>query len=355
MVEFPLNDFDMTPHLVRKSSSAVESPGHSRSPRRRHSKTPAGTPNENMYDLYAICYHHGDDLETGHYTAACKNPYDGHWYKFDDSRVTAVEDEDAYSELVNNTAYMLFYRRKRPNVMHSCSTDDYNGHWALRMPKFVRQKSEVLNELTEVKEENADDQKIDVQNNEPESESDVTAPTNSPLSRSVESLPDDNMNEGPSPVKHVTATVIHNTASIIQSPTLQRPLIVEVNGNNNKTNEDPNENELSTSPEPYIHKDVHVNPKMTPVDSRRPRSVDYPARPATSSASRDTNRNYESSPLVASINGVEYHPTTEELMLSMFQESKYIVPRHGNHITGESHRTGMCISSFKSDLSVRFS
>lgn len=333
MVEFPLNDFDMTPHLVRRNSTGAESPSHSRSPRRRHSKTPTSAPNENMYDLYAICYHHGDDLETGHYTAACKNPYDGHWYKFDDSRVTAVEDEDAYSELVNNTAYMLFYRRKRPNVVHSCSTDDHNGHWALRMPKFVRQKTEVLTELSEVKEENAEDPKIEVQNNEAESESDVTAPTNSPLSRSVESLPDDSMNEVSPPVNQ-TVTVIHS-ASIIQSATLQRPLIVEVNGN--KTNDDPNENDLSASTEPYIHKDVHVNPKMTPVDSRRPRSVDYPARPNAS----DANRNYESSPLVASINGVEYHPTTEELMLSMFQESKYIVPRHQNHMTGESHRTGM--------------
>ncbi|XP_063825287.1 uncharacterized protein LOC135074835 [Ostrinia nubilalis] len=344
MVEFPLNDFDMTPHLVRRNSTGAESPSHSRSPRRRHSKTPAGGPNENMYDLYAICYHHGDDLETGHYTAACKNPYDGHWYKFDDSRVTAVEDEDAYSELVNNTAYMLFYRRKRPNVTHSCSADDHNGHWALRMPKYVRQKPEVL---TEVKEENADDPKIEVQNNEAESESDVTAPTNSPLSRSVESLPDDSMAEPPPPVIQTT-TVVHN-ASIIQSPTLQRPLIVEVNGN--RTNDDPNENDSSASTEPYIHKDVHVNPKMTPVDTRRPRSVDYPAR-GSAAPSRDANRNYESSPLVASINGVEYHPTTEELMLSMFQESKYIVPRHGNHITGESHRTGEKSSVWKTRIST---
>jgi hypothetical protein len=336
MVEFPLNDFDMTPHLVRRNSQVADSPGHSRSPRRRQSKTPISMPQENMYDLYAICYHHGDDLETGHYTAACKNPYDGSWYKFDDSRVTPVEDENAYSELVNNTAYMLFYKRKKPKVTHSYTTDDHNGHWALRMPKFVKQKTEVINELTEVKEENVEDNKIEVQNNEPETESDATAPTNSPLSRSIESLPDDNFVEVSSFIKE-TATIIQS-ASIVQSPALQRPLIVEVNGN--KTNEDPNENEISLSSEPYIHKDVHINPKMTPVDTRRPRSVDYPARSSVTSSGRDSNRNYESSPLVASINGVEYHPTTEELMLSMFQESKYIVPRHGNHITGESHRTG---------------
>ncbi|KAL4712325.1 hypothetical protein ACJJTC_004087 [Scirpophaga incertulas] len=348
MVEFPLNDFDMTPHLVRRGSAVVESPGHSRSPRRRHSKTSNICPQENMYDLYAICYHHGDDLETGHYTAACKNPYDSHWYKFDDSRVTPVDDENAYTELVNNTAYMLFYKRKKAKVTHSYSTDDHNGHWALRMPKFVKQKSEVLNELPEVKEENVDENKIEQLTIEPESESEATAPTNSPLTRSIESLPDDKSIEVPICAKE-TVTIIHNTASIIQSPTLQRPLIVEVNGN--KTNEAPNDNEPIIN-EPYIHKDVHINPKMTPVDSRRPRSVDFPMRSNTSSTSCDANRNYESSPLVASINGVEYHPTTEELMLSMFQESKYIVTRHGNHITGESHPTGEKSSVWKTRIST---
>lgn len=338
MVEFPLNDFDMTPHLAKRDSHSADSPGHSKSPRRRSSKTPTSSPQENVYDLYAICYHHGDDLETGHYTAACKNPYDGHWYKFDDSRVAPVDDENAYSELVNNTAYMLFYKRKKPNVMHTYSSDDHNGHWALRMPKYVRRTSETLTELSEVKEEIVTEAKIeDVI--EPDSESEITAQTHSPsLSGSIASLPDDN-SESKSPVRQ-TALLIHNTASIIQSPTLQRPLIVEINGNSTNDDKSEYENESSVSVEPYIHKDVHVNPKMTPVDSRRPRSVDYPARANSQVTTRDTNRNYESSPLVASINGVEYHPTTEELMLSMLQETKLIVPRHTNHIAGESHLAG---------------
>lgn len=335
MVEFPLNDFDMTPHLAKRDSHSADSPGHSKSPRRRSSKTAASNPLENVYDLYAICYHHGDDLETGHYTAACKNPYDGCWYKFDDSRVTPVDDENAYSELVNNTAYMLFYKRKKPIVTHTYSTDD-NSHWALRMPKYVKRTNETLNELSEVKEEITENAIEAV--TEVDSESEITAPTHthSPsLSRSIASLPDDTES---SPAKQ-TSIIIHNTASIIQSPTLQRPLIIEINGN--RTNDrSENDNESSASNEPYIHKDVHVNPKMTPVDSRRPRSVDYPARASSQPTTRDANRNYESSPLVASINGVEYHPTTEELMLTMLQETKLIVPRHTNHITGESHRPG---------------
>lgn len=343
MVEFPLNDLDMTPHLARRAAAA-ESAGHSRSPRaprsprsprRRPSRVSTTPALDNTYDLYAVCYHHGDDLETGHYTAACKNPYDGQWYKFDDWRVTPVEDENAYSELVNNTAYMLFYKRKKPNVSHSWSADDQSGHWALRMPKYVKRPSETVTELTEVKEE-IEETKIEAPN-EPESESEITPPTHSPsLSRSIASLPDDSMADATCSGNQTTP-VVHNT-TIIQSPTLQRPLIVEVNGNRANVGSSECDNESSVSIEPYIHKDVHVNPKMTPVDTRRPRSVDYPAR--AGSATRDANRNYESSPLVASINGVEYHPTTEDLMLSMFQESKYIVPRHTNHISGESHRTG---------------
>ncbi|KAJ2946028.1 hypothetical protein O0L34_g4947 [Tuta absoluta] len=369
-VEFPMNDFDMTPHLVRRNSPSADSPTHSRSPRRKLSKTPSSnTPQENLYDLYAICYHHGDDLETGHYTAACKNPYDGHWYKFDDSRVTKVDEENAYSELVNNTAYMLFYKRKKPIVTHSLSTNDQAEHWALRMPKFVRKPSEQPVELAEVKEEANEDAKIQSEK-DIDSESDITAATHSRHSspaHSVDSLTNDTETNtqntphsplSPSSPQHTpshrptihTTTLIHNTA-IIQSPTLQRPLVVEVNGNQT---DETNENETA---EPYIHKDVHVNPKMTPVDSRRPRSVDYPARPGASApapapAPRDANRNFESTPLVASINGVEYHPTTEDLMLSMFQESKYIVPRHANHIASENHRPGEKSSVWKTRIST---
>lgn len=356
MVEFPLNDFDMTPHLAHRNSSA-ESPGHSRSPRRRYSKTSTLNHHDNVYDLYAICYHHGDDLETGHYTAACKNPYDRHWYKFDDSRVTRIEDECAYDELVNNTAYMLFYKRQKPTVTHSYSSEEYGGHWALRMPKYVKRTTETLKELTEVKEENVEETKIDSSPVEHDSESDVTAVTRSPsLSRSANSLLDDD------------APPASNITTIIQSPTLQRPLIVEVNGNNVCTNVNERESEPSNSIELYIHKDVHVNPKMTPVDGRRPRSVDIPVtlsaphsaplsapHSAPHSApfcTKDSSRNYESSPLVASINEVEYHPTTEELMMSMFKESQFIVPRRPDRVQGESHHPGEKTSAWKTRIST---
>ena len=60
------------------------------------------------YDLYAVCNHHGSDLQGGHYTATCRNPTDGHWYLFDDNHVQKL---DADREVVTEEAYILFYQR----------------------------------------------------------------------------------------------------------------------------------------------------------------------------------------------------------------------------------------------------
>ena len=82
---------------------------------------------DNRYDLYAVCYHQGDTLETGHYTAACRNPFDHNWYKFDDQKVTKVDNEHINEEIVNNEAYILFYQRRKSDgsecsgqVRHIC-------------------------------------------------------------------------------------------------------------------------------------------------------------------------------------------------------------------------------------------
>lgn len=100
MVDFPVYGFDMTPHLANKHNSTLN---HSAlndqqiinnigwSPWKRPRKQSASI--DNMYDLYAICYHHGTDLETGHYTAACKNPYDNQWYLYDDAKVTNLSQQ----------------------------------------------------------------------------------------------------------------------------------------------------------------------------------------------------------------------------------------------------------------------
>ncbi|XP_058125776.1 ubiquitin carboxyl-terminal hydrolase 43 [Anopheles ziemanni] len=175
LVKFPLCGFDMTPHLVRdlslqktpgpQANAALNQNQHrgysdsdSWSPWRKikrsgHSiqshSTGANAANgrrqfamDNRYDLYAVCYHQGDTLETGHYTAACKNPYDGQWYRFDDQRVAHVPNDSIDEEIINNEAYLLFYqRRKLPTNTGEGATGECSGssssssgdHWVSKI------------------------------------------------------------------------------------------------------------------------------------------------------------------------------------------------------------------------------
>eukprot|EP00062_Callorhinchus_milii_P019926 gi/632974999/ref/XP_007903984.1/ PREDICTED: ubiquitin carboxyl-terminal hydrolase 31 isoform X1 [Callorhinchus milii] len=105
LVRFPLTGLDMTPHVVKRSQSSWSLPSHW-SPWRR----PYGLgrdPEDYLYDLYAVCNHHGT-MHGGHYTAYCKNSVDGLWYAFDDSDVQHIPDEDVCKQ----TAYILFYQRR---------------------------------------------------------------------------------------------------------------------------------------------------------------------------------------------------------------------------------------------------
>lgn len=105
MVKFPLTGLDMTPHVVKRSQSSWSLPSHW-SPWRR----PYGLgrdPEDYIYDLYAVCNHHGT-MQGGHYTAYCKNSVDGLWYCFDDSDVQQLSED----EVCTQTAYILFYQRR---------------------------------------------------------------------------------------------------------------------------------------------------------------------------------------------------------------------------------------------------
>ncbi|XP_058459184.1 ubiquitin carboxyl-terminal hydrolase 31 isoform X2 [Malaya genurostris] len=147
LVKFPLNGFDMSPHLARDPNVEASAPSFEDnwSPWRRTSKRHTTHSShqqsfplqvmDNQYDLYAVCYHQGDTLETGHYTAACKNPYDHHWYKFDDQRVTQVPNDRVQEEIVNNEAYILFYQRRRIDGSECSGTSSSSGadHWVSRI------------------------------------------------------------------------------------------------------------------------------------------------------------------------------------------------------------------------------
>jgi len=58
------------------------------------------------YDLFAVSQHYGN-TGGGHYTAVCKN-IDGNWYDYNDSSCTKTSSKG----VVNNSAYVLFYRKK---------------------------------------------------------------------------------------------------------------------------------------------------------------------------------------------------------------------------------------------------
>ncbi|KAL3051341.1 hypothetical protein OYC64_001576 [Pagothenia borchgrevinki] len=105
MVKFPLTGMDMAPHMVKRSQSSWSLPSHW-SPWRR----PYGMgrdPEDYLYDLYAVCNHHGT-MQGGHYTAHCKNSIDGQWYCFDDSDVQPISEDDVCKQ----TGYILFYQRR---------------------------------------------------------------------------------------------------------------------------------------------------------------------------------------------------------------------------------------------------
>ncbi len=84
LVDFPINDLDISEFVISNE--------------------------ENLplkYELFAIANHHGS-MGFGHYISYAKNPIDNYWYEFDDSHVSKKSE----SQLITNSAYVLFYRRK---------------------------------------------------------------------------------------------------------------------------------------------------------------------------------------------------------------------------------------------------
>ncbi|KAJ3601539.1 hypothetical protein NHX12_032507 [Muraenolepis orangiensis] len=134
MIRFPLLGMDMAPHVVKRSQSSWSLPSHW-SPWRR----PYGlgrNPDDYLYDLYAVCNHHGN-MQGGHYTAHCKNSIDGQWYCFDDSEVQPMADDD----VCHQSAYILFYQRRTTipswsanSSVAGSTSSSLCDHWVNRLP-----------------------------------------------------------------------------------------------------------------------------------------------------------------------------------------------------------------------------
>ncbi|XP_036848246.1 ubiquitin carboxyl-terminal hydrolase 31 isoform X2 [Manis javanica] len=134
MVKFPLTGLDMTPHVVKRSQSSWSLPSHW-SPWRR----PYGLgrdPEDYVYDLYAVCNHHGT-MQGGHYTAYCKNSVDGLWYCFDDSEVQQLSED----EICTQTAYILFYQRRTAIPSWSANSSVAGGFSTRPFVRSVQRQS----------------------------------------------------------------------------------------------------------------------------------------------------------------------------------------------------------------------
>jgi len=109
---FPSNEF--TNHTNNKNYSSGRKKEWIPSPWQRRQKPSIDS---GLYDLIAVCNHSGG-LQSGHYTASCKNPVDKHWYSFDDSKVYPMRE----NHVVSSNAYILFYQRRVRNQSSSPSS-----------------------------------------------------------------------------------------------------------------------------------------------------------------------------------------------------------------------------------------
>nr|VZI48421.1 unnamed protein product [Spirometra erinaceieuropaei] len=67
----------------------------------------ASPPSSLLYDLVAVCNHKGQ-LDSGHYTAICRNLFTNQWWHYSDQKVVKVSAD----QVVQASAYILFYRKR---------------------------------------------------------------------------------------------------------------------------------------------------------------------------------------------------------------------------------------------------
>ncbi|XP_054250021.1 ubiquitin carboxyl-terminal hydrolase 43 [Indicator indicator] len=134
LVRFPLRGLDMAPHVAQRGPAGGQLVGRwaSWQPPLR---LPPSCPRDYLYDLYAVCNHHGS-MQGGHYTAYCCNALDGRWYSYDDSRVEGLRE----AEVSTRSAYILFYQRRNAGRAQlagptpaGSATSSLSRHWLARL------------------------------------------------------------------------------------------------------------------------------------------------------------------------------------------------------------------------------
>ncbi|CAJ0933765.1 unnamed protein product, partial [Mesorhabditis belari] len=118
-VKFPIEGLDMSPFV--SPSNPQNGKRHSIIGKKFNKEMQAtvshSSPDDNIYDLFAVVNHKGDRVSSGHYTATVKNPTDGVWRTFDDTFVSQNTNPTEQSE----NAYLMFYERR------SCRAERQNS------------------------------------------------------------------------------------------------------------------------------------------------------------------------------------------------------------------------------------
>ncbi|KAL3123443.1 hypothetical protein niasHT_004615 [Heterodera trifolii] len=106
-VQVPLEGLDMGPYVFNPDVRANTLPKHrrERAPDFLHKH-----PENSIYDLIGVVSHFGQRTNSGHYTATTRNPLDGQWRTFDDSRVSQPIGQGDIR--VSTKSYLLFYERR---------------------------------------------------------------------------------------------------------------------------------------------------------------------------------------------------------------------------------------------------
>ncbi|XP_057569756.1 ubiquitin carboxyl-terminal hydrolase 43 isoform X2 [Hippopotamus amphibius kiboko] len=130
LVTFPLAGLDMAPHVAQTSSGPKAAPGPWPPSWKQPACLPTSYPPDFLYDLYAVCNHHGS------LQAYCRNSLDGQWYSYDDSTVELLLED----EVNTRGAYILFYQKRNSippwsasSSMRGSTSSSLSDHWLLRL------------------------------------------------------------------------------------------------------------------------------------------------------------------------------------------------------------------------------
>ncbi|MEJ1273107.1 ubiquitin specific peptidase 43 [Cricetulus griseus] len=129
LVKFPLSGLNMAPHVARRSTNSKAGPGPWSS-WKQPICLPTTYPMDFLYDLYAVCNHHGS------LQAYCRNSLDGQWYSYDDSTVEPLRED----EVNTRGAYILFYQKRNSippwsasSSMRGSTSSSLSDHWLMRL------------------------------------------------------------------------------------------------------------------------------------------------------------------------------------------------------------------------------